>query len=95
MQTPIHPLGQPFEATLGPSSSAEPASVDPSPSVSQDDGAGDDQTSTMNDSLSRSEAASTSTPTVVSDPVDIGLICVSGMAEFDAVRGWCATAAEV
>ena len=28
-------------------------------------------------------------------PLEVGLICVSGLADFEAVRDWCATASEV
>ncbi len=28
-------------------------------------------------------------------PVEIGLVCVCGLADFEAVRGWCSTVSEV
>ena len=41
------------------------------------------------------DARSESTAEQEKPPLEIGLICVSGVADFEAVRGWCATASEV
>ena len=45
---------------------------------------------------SKNVAASEHEASEQRDPhVDIGLVCVSGLADFEAVRGWCTTASEV
>lgn len=52
---------------------------------------------TPDDRGSVAESASTADTTTAppKPPVEIGLVCVSGLADFEAVRGWCATASEV
>lgn len=94
-QTPIYALDQPFDVTPRQSDTSVPStdeSAPLSPVLLSGEG---DQASLANDNPSRSEAASTSAPCAPSIPMDIGLICVSGMAEFEAVRTWCTVAAEV
>lgn len=47
------------------------------------------------DILSRSEATSSLVPRFSAPSVEVGLICVSGLGDFDAVRSWCTVTAEV
>ena len=40
-------------------------------------------------------SASVKFPTPPVAPVEIGLVCISGQADFEAVRSWCSTVTEV
>ena len=49
---------------------------------------------TSPETIPQSETAA-SIASLPSSPVEVGLICVSGLGDFDAVRSWCSLAAEV
>lgn len=47
------------------------------------------------DALISQPSASVKSPTSPVVPVEIGLVCISGQADFEAVRSWCSTVTEV
>lgn len=62
------------------------------PASAQEQSDAGDQASLGNDTSSKGDSTSSSAPSL---PVELGLLCVSGLNEFDAVRNWCTIASEV
>lgn len=72
-----------------PAEPAGPSTKTPEGAVSPTEASGPDSKSVASSGQSTVEA-----PPECEAHIDIGLICVSGLADFEAVRGWCTTASE-
>ncbi|GJE86335.1 trafficking protein Mon1-domain-containing protein [Phanerochaete sordida] len=88
--------------TPTPGATATTSQTDTSPEgASQTEGAAATESTGAQTGLSESTASDSNEQPAEealmdehSGHVDIGLVCVSGLADFEAVRGWCATASE-
>lgn len=63
--------------------------------MTSSDSGGADEASITNDSSFHNEAQPTTSPSAPPISSEIALICVSGMAEIDAVKDWCTVVAQV
>ncbi|TCD70523.1 Vacuolar fusion protein mon1 [Steccherinum ochraceum] len=85
---------------MRPGTASDSVAPSPSPSASGsvhangEDDAQSGPPESGNDARSLERVSSTAPPTPSVVPVEVGLVCVSGQADFEAVRSWCTTVTE-